>query len=72
MFWDEGIGGISYLSINTMRFPFARVNHSKNFRLPLQPTVTIKTAEILRFGCQIFRRRSYISVKGEYDDKHET
>ena len=25
-----------------------------------------------RVACQIFRRRSYISVKGEYDDKHET
>ena len=24
----EGIGGISYLSINTMRFLFAGVNHS--------------------------------------------
>ena len=24
----------------------------------------------LCFACQIFRRRSYISVKGEYDDEH--
>ena len=24
----------------------------------------------LRFACQIFPRRSYISVKGEYDDEH--
>ena len=36
--WDEGSREISYLSINVKGFSFARLNHSQNFRLPLQPT----------------------------------